>query len=136
MRTIASLILVSVLPGCSFVLVRGGPSPPVDPNKDFECTTSPVAPAVDVALAVLSGGGGAVALATAPHSPCSDYSCIGGDAVKGLGVAGLVVGAVYLASGVYGFVKTTGCKESLAAQRACLDGNRSMCVRLGQAPNN
>lgn len=136
MGRLALLILGSVLPACSFMLVKGAPSAPVDPDSRFECTTSSAAPAVDVALAAVSAGGGAALIATAPHSPCSDYSCVGGDAVKGLGIAGVVAGALYLASGVYGFVKTSGCREAVAAQRACLDGNTNMCDRLKRGTSN
>jgi hypothetical protein len=134
-RAIAPLVFVSLLSGCSFVLVKGRPSAPVDPNGNFDCTTSQAAPVVDIALGLLSAGSGAVALANVPSSPCSDYSCVGGDVVKGFGIAALAVGAVYLASGVYGFVKTSGCRDAVAAQRACLDGDRNTCNRLTQAPN-
>jgi hypothetical protein len=136
MRRLGPLLLMSALPACSFALIKGRPSPPVDPNSRLECTASRAAPAVDVALAVLSAGGGALALATAPPSTCTDYSCVGADSVKGLGVAGLVVGAVYAASAVYGFVKTSGCRDALAAQRACLTGDTAICASSMQAPDN
>jgi hypothetical protein len=131
MRTGALLIFVAVLvPGCSFVLVKGEPSPPIDPTTSIDCTTSQAAPVADVILGVLSAGGGVLALATAPQSPCRDYSCLGGDALKRLGIAGVVVGGAYLASAVYGFTQTNGCKEGLECQRACLAGDRNVCDRL------
>jgi len=130
------LLLLSALPACSFALVKGRPSPPVDPNSRFECTASAALPAVDVALAVLTAGGGALALATTPQSPCSDYSCIAADTVKPIGIAGLVVGAVYAASAAYGFVKTSGCRDALVAQPACLAGDAGICASLMRVPDN
>ncbi len=121
--------------GCSFFLVDGRPSPPLDQNRHVECTTSQAAPAVDVALGALSAGFGTVTLATLPKSPCSDFSCIGADAIKGVGIGALVVGAIYLASGTYGFIKTNACKNALAAQRACADGDKEMCDRLTPTAN-
>jgi hypothetical protein len=83
MRSIAPLILGSFLSGCSLFLVDGRPSPPLDPNRHFDCTTSQAAPAVDVALGALFAGLGTATLATLPKSPCNDFSCIGGDVAKG-----------------------------------------------------
>jgi hypothetical protein len=136
MRAIAPLILASVLSGCSLFLVEGRPSLPLDPNRHFDCTTSQAAPAVDVALGALSAGLGTVTLATLPKSPCSDFSCIGADALKGFGIGALVVGALYLGSAASGFVRTSGCRDALAAQRACLDGDKNMCERLTRAAND
>lgn len=136
MRRLGPMLLMSALPACSFALVKGRPSPPVDPDSRFECTASPALPAVDVALAVLSAGGGALALATAPQSPCSDYSCIAADTAKPVGIAGLVVGAVFAASAAYGFVKTSGCRGAVAAQQACRAGDTGICASLMQVRDN
>ena len=57
------------------------------------------------------------------------------DGIKGVGIGALVVGAIYLASGTYGFVKTNACKNALAAQRACADGDKEMCDRLTPTAN-
>jgi hypothetical protein len=93
---------------------------------NLNCTSTNVAPTVELVAGAGSAVLGVAAIGEASKS-CSGFECIGNDAAKRVAVGAIVVGAVYLASSVYGFSKTSGCREAISWQRACFDGNKYNC---------
>src|SRR5205823_1255722 len=101
MKRVAIALLVS---GCSFVFVQGPPAN-YQHMEDFHCTSSEVAPMLDVVFAGL-------------HA--LDLSLVGSNqfrlddstksAVIGIDLALI---AVHVASAIYGFVKTSDCQEAM-----------------------
>jgi hypothetical protein len=99
--------LLALLPtGCSFAFVDGPPTT----HKQlpyFECTSSNVLPTVDAVLGVIYGVAAVGTLADGATSSSSSYSDNKGDAI----LAGAAA-AVLVASGIYGYQKTSSCREA------------------------
>jgi hypothetical protein len=101
--------------GCSFAFVDGPPTT----HKQlpyFECTSSNVLPTVDAVLGGIYGIAAVGTLVDAASSSSSSYSDNKGDAI----LAGAAA-AVLLASGIYGYQKTSSCREA----------KEQLMVRLG-----
>ncbi len=139
-------LLLVMAPGCSFVFVRGAPSePPMDPvpTARLECTESAVAPAVDTVLGVMSAVGAMIGIAgyaqgcDPPPKPgqweilgrCWDRNMSGGIALAA-GIPALVL----LGSAVYGYVKTSRCRQVNAAIVACQSADLDACQWLSPPP--
>jgi hypothetical protein len=113
---VAALALLPA--GCSFAFVDGPPTI----HKQlpyFECTSSNVLPTVDTALGVIYGLAAVGTLVDGASSSSSSYSDNKGDAMLA-GAAGLVL----VASGIYGYQKTSSCREA----------KEQLMVRLGNGP--
>lgn len=98
--------------GCSVLFVQSPPSDARDLplSEEVECSTSKVAPVIDVALATTQVVGTAYALSR------SDYSApISKEADVALGI-GLT--AAYAASAIHGFSATGECIDARAERRA------------------
>ena len=105
--------------GCSFITVRG---PPRDrpPGAVPDCTTAPVAPAVDLALTGLALFGALVAHQRLDEPeggefPNNDFLRM----QRTFSILGVVLEG---ASTVYGAVKITQCRSELAARRTMSPG--------------
>ncbi len=125
-----AVALLALSSGCSFVFVRGAPQPAArEPAVD--CTRSVAAPTVDLMLSGMSVTTGVIGLATskpscAPHDWCFDFS----GASRAAGAALVTAGAVELASSIYGYAATRGCRDTQDAQQACRAGDDRACSRL------
>ncbi len=111
--------LTVTAPGCSLLVVRPPPSDPVAP-EELNCTSSTVAPNVDVAGTVLGAGVailGLISAASVSRQPCRsgewcfDFSDMERGLDYGAAAAGAILGGVYLVSAVYGHKKTARCRE-------------------------
>jgi len=104
MLTWSCLALLST--GCSFIFVRPPPSGH-EQLAYFDCTSSDAAPATDVTNAVVDG-----LLVIAASADNSD----GGedDSQTGFATGVGIVGAVYAASAIYGFIMTSRCEDAKA----------------------
>jgi len=114
--------LLAVLPaGCSFAFVDGPPTT----HKQlpyFECTSSNVLPTVDAVTAGLFGISAVGALVSASQSSSDSYSSNSSD--KGDAVLFGALAAVVGASAIYGYQKSSTCREA----------KEQLMVRLGNGP--
>ncbi|MEO8179314.1 MAG: hypothetical protein ABI895_10815 [Deltaproteobacteria bacterium] len=109
MLAVSCFSLLSI--GCSFIFVR---PPPTEHEQlpYFDCVSSDAAPATDVTNAVVDG---LLAIAASLDNPDTSEDERQPDFAAGVGI----VGAVYAASAIYGFIMTSKCegaKERLAAR--------------------
>jgi hypothetical protein len=110
-RAVAPLALCTVLlsvsgSGCSFVFVDGPPTM----HKQlpyFECTSSNALPTVDLVLGAVIGIGAGAELAASSGSTYSSGNNTG--AAVAIGEA-----ALFAASAIYGYQKTSSCREAKA----------------------
>jgi len=110
--------VLALFPGCSFAFVDGPPTT----HKQlpyFECTSSNVLPTVDAALGVIYGVAGVGMLVDGASSSGSYQDNNKSDAI----LAGAAA-AVLVASGIYGYQKTSSCREA----------KEQLMVRLGNGP--
>jgi hypothetical protein len=111
MRTVVGLVVVCLSMGCSFIFVR---PPPTDHQQlaYFDCVSSDAAPAVDVTNAVVEGLLAGIASVDNPDTYENERN-------PGLAAGFGIVGVVYAASAVYGFVNTSKCEgaKALLAER-------------------
>jgi hypothetical protein len=115
---VRSLIWLA-LASCSFATVNG-PAPP--PQAAGDCTTSHIAPGLDVAGTVVGALGTAVGVAflasvkgcEASHPPGYNNESCGAAAGFGVivGVPSLIAAVVYGASAVYGFRRVGACRQA------------------------
>lgn len=92
--------------GCSFIFVR---PPPTEHEQlaYFDCVSSDAAPATDVTNAV---GDGLLALVSSVDNP----NTVEDERRPGFALGIGIVGAVYAASAIYGFVNTAKCDHAKA----------------------
>ena len=109
--------LLTITAACSFIGVRGPLSGPIEPKPPLDCTTSRVAPALDVALPL----GFLIAV---PKSASNEGSA------KALAILTVVVAGVGIGSAVYGFTKTGQCDALVDWQERCLGGDAASCNAL------
>jgi hypothetical protein len=121
--------------GCSFMFVQGPRSPPV--GQESDCTRSDVMPAIDLAIGVGSVMLGVSGLSESkPRCDrnndffCPDFSA----AAHVMGAIFLGVGALAVASSIYGFEKTHACRSIEDTQRLCREGSAEACARLVSRP--
>jgi hypothetical protein len=108
MRTAAGLLGAWLSMGCSFIFVRPPPSGH-EKLAYFDCESGDAAPAVDVTNAVVDGLFAGVAAANPDNT----------EGEAGVAATLGIVGAVYAASAIYGFVVTSKCEgaKALLAER-------------------
>src|SRR5262245_34321011 len=111
--------LLALLPtGCSFAFVDG---PPTTHRQlpYFECTSSNVLPTVDAVIGGIYGiaAVGALVQTSSSSSPYSDNN-------KSDAILAGAAGAVLVASAIYGYQKTSSCREA----------KEQLMVRLGSQP--
>ncbi len=109
----AALLLALAVSGCSFIFVRGPPSDRPQ-SAAVDCTSSVVAPVLDLIWAGLNGTGAVQAMATDQAAWDANTTTSRG-AVIGVGLAWLVISG---ASAIYGFKTTDACRQAVAAQTA------------------
>jgi len=97
--------------GCSFIFVRGPPSDRPQYGA-IDCTSSVVAPVLDLVWAGLNGTGALQAASTSQATWDANTTTSRG-AVIGIGLTWLVVSGV---SAIYGFKTTEACRRAVAAQ--------------------
>jgi hypothetical protein len=102
-RLCAFLVALTPLPGCSFAFVHG-PPPGHEQLTAFDCSTSNALPVLDALWAGLSAAETVAAATGSPEfkSPKTESFIYAGEA------------AVAAASAVYGFRKTSECREAQA----------------------
>lgn len=104
----AVVALALTVPSCSFVLVKA--PKPSDPSH--RCSTSNAAPVADLGITLGSVGLGLLVY-YAPESKCNGTlgECIGRGLGKAFAPIGAALGAAaYLASAIYGFIRTSQCR--------------------------
>jgi hypothetical protein len=122
-----SLALLAVgASGCSFVFVRGPPDRPIAPDAKLECSTSRLAPGADL----VAGLGSFVLAGIVRNIPPRTHPNI--NPVEGAEIAPVFVGlgVVWVASSLFGFVKSNSCLDVMQAQRACFAGRAEACRLL------
>lgn len=120
-RSVAAGLSISVATGCSWIGVTPPPES-VSEREPLPCTESNAAPIADTTGAVLGAGVAVlgVGLLADAQAPCTDAFCgVGRSAEQGAGGiaigAGVLFGALYLASSSYGFSNTSRCRELAAS---------------------
>jgi len=114
--------------GCSFLFVR----PPPSQHEDlayFDCVSSDAAPAVDVVNALTDG---VLAIAASVDNPNTDDK----ESRPGVAVGVGIVGAVYAASAIYGFVTTSNCESAKEGLRERVLKTRAERDQLLQAQSH
>jgi hypothetical protein len=104
--TVGALLLGAALagvPGCSFLLVRG-PSAGDQRTAPVSCTRSNAVPIVDAALGATAIAVGAQLLAAGTSGWTGAYGVVGGGM--------LAEGAVFAASAIVGFHRTSRCRAA------------------------
>jgi hypothetical protein len=130
---LASLSLCTLLAlaasGCSFAFVRGPPDRPIALDAKLECSTSRSAPVADLA----AGIGSFVLAGVLQNLPQRSPPNI--NPVEGSEIAPVFVGlgVVWVASSLFGFVKSNSCLDAMKAQRACFAGQAEACRLLQEA---
>jgi hypothetical protein len=109
---LAAFLLALGISGCSFIFVRGPPSERPQSGA-VDCTSSVVAPVLDLIWAGLNGTGAVQAIST-DQATWNRQTTTSRDAVIGIGLTWLVVSG---ASAIYGFKTTDACRQAVAASR-------------------
>lgn len=144
------MLIAATTPGCSLIFTKG-PQPELHPPP--ECTASVAAPVTDTVLATLSvallGLGVAGVVDSNSTRPCTPNSslCSFGNGTEstfswGAVVAGAALGALFTASAVVGYQRTSACRASrepnalLQQPRAALlrASPVEACVPVSDAP--
>jgi hypothetical protein len=110
--------------GCSFIFVRPPPSEH-EQLPYFDCVSSDAAPATDVTNAVVDG---LLAIAASVDDRDTSADERQPDFAAGVGI----VGAIYAASAIYGFIMTSKCdsaKERLAARVHAIRAERDTLLK-------
>lgn len=105
------MVLAICVCGCSFVFVRG-PSSDRPRGAAVDCTSSVVAPVLDLIWAGLNGAGAVNALATDDATWNRNVSTPRSTVIG----VGLFWVALSGASAIYGFKTTDACRQAVAAQ--------------------
>jgi len=142
----ALLLGVTLLPGCSWSLVKKAPSSLDDasgPNTAAAATSGPCTRAKGLPIAdtvtagALAGTAASFMLvaATAP-SECSFGTCTEPNrgAIVGVGVASLAAAALFAGSAMYGYSEVNRCREYTYRQGPCIVGNEPSCARVTVMP--
>jgi hypothetical protein len=107
---IAAALALSV--GCSWIAMKGPPEGPVSAGRPPACTSSRLAPVIDLLSAPMAGFlVGIVAWAAAGGDVLGESD--GGAAPTGL-AAGMITGGVLVAASISGFGKARGCRKAVA----------------------
>jgi len=117
MAMLLAVSLVATTSGCSLLFVNGPPPEGISAARG--CTTSNVAPVLDMGAAALWG------IATVAGE------VVDGDETATRATAGVIT-AIYGTSGIVGFGKTSRCREAireLASERAIRDHLRNLAER-------
>lgn len=129
---LAALLLCTA--GCSLVAVRHPPPGPLAADPAADCTTSRVAPVLDVAGGVLftSLAAFGVGLTTCSHDPHEFLDLCPSNKA---GPVAFMVGTAATAgllfwSAADGFKNTAKCREVLRQQQACIGGDAASCNAL------
>jgi hypothetical protein len=106
MRTVVGLVGACLSMGCSLIFVR---PPPTDHQQlaYFDCVSSDAAPAVDVTNAIVDGLLAGIASVDNPDTYENERN-------PTLAASFGIIGVVYAASAVYGFVNTSKCESAKA----------------------
>jgi hypothetical protein len=100
------LPISSTLSGCSWIFVQPI-APRYERSERLDCTTNRAAPVIDTILTVTN-------LASAAYVAGQDNVTNKGTSVT----LGLLVGAMWLSSAIYGYSKTSECEDALAEDEA------------------
>jgi hypothetical protein len=100
------LPISSALSGCSWIFVQPI-APRYERSERLDCTTNRAAPVIDTILTVTN-------LASAAYVAGQDNVTNKGTAVT----LGLLVGAMWFSSAIYGYSKTSECEDALAEDEA------------------
>jgi hypothetical protein len=111
----AGTMLVFATSACSFITLRRPPAADIERPANVECTESVAAPVVDTAIALTYVALGMFVLAKGGTGCCSGPECFGG-CPSGMAVGGLIGGAIFGASAVYGFTMTNRCRGIVRPQ--------------------
>ena len=103
---VAAVLLVS---GCSFLVVRG-PRADRPANLPPSCTELPIAPVVDAGLMVLAAVGAITAHQRLDTNEGSEFP--NNDFLRMQRTFSIIGVVLELASGTYGFIKTTQCRRA------------------------
>jgi hypothetical protein len=127
---VAALLLTS---GCSFLSVRKAPPLPLrSPPQQVSCTSSRVAPAVDLTLGVVASLISVPLLGARDSCPPNEFCIdVATPIFQLIGAGFLTLGVVDLLSSGYGFVQTGDCAKIVDWVQACNAGNQEACSRLG-----
>ncbi len=122
---VAAMAMSSAQSGCSFLMVKGPPSPD-EPIQDwaeegFACTEVNTAPRADVVLAAIGGGINFVALGTATGTPPPNQTAQQRqDSETRWAImfwSGLAIAGVATVSALWGFRNTRKCREYVESPR-------------------
>ncbi|HEY6909096.1 MAG TPA: hypothetical protein VI356_06990 [Myxococcales bacterium] len=120
--------------GCSFMAVRRPPPGPLAADPAADCTTSRIAPALDVAGGVLftSLAAFGLGLTTCSHDPHEFLDlCPSNKAGPVAFTVGMAASAGLLFwSAADGFKNTGRCREVLRRQQGCIGGDAASCDAL------
>jgi hypothetical protein len=117
--TVAAMAMSCTQLGCSFLLVKGPPSPdePVRYSEEggFACTEVNVAPKADIVLAAIGGGINFLALGTATGTPPANQTAQQQQDSQTRFVtmfwSGLAIAGLGTVSALWGFHTTRKCRE-------------------------
>ena len=123
--TVAAMAMSSTQLGCSFLMVKGPPSPdepPPDSAEDgFSCTEVNTAPRADVVLAAIGGGINLVALGTATGTPPANQTAQQRQDSETRWAtmfwSGLAIAGVATVSALWGFRNTRKCRDYVESPR-------------------
>jgi len=126
-RRFASASAVALLlgqSGCSLVFLKAPPEPLGDPRLPPDCSTSRVAPVLDILCAVV--GFTYLGAAVAMYGEM-DPSGEGTYPYIGMGVAGAALGSLCAYSASEGSTRAARCRDLVALQRRCAAGEVAAC---------
>jgi hypothetical protein len=127
--------------GCSWIGMTRPPEPPVEPSPPVTCTTSRLAPSLDLAGAVIFGVPGVITSVYGIAAPvCSGWCLLepqsGADKAAiisvGLVMTGIAVAQAFAAADGYG--SAARCEEVKAWQLGCVSGVEPSCAALRKLP--
>jgi len=117
LRVIGLLVATSVLSSCSFAFVRG-PGPVEQRSDPVECTSSSVAPLLDLAWV-----GYALAATSAEKN-------------GGIGAEDIALSSIWVGSAAYGFVTMARCQSAKGAAARASDAAREAHELLLETPSH
>ncbi len=133
-RRVLAVLLVAVLPGCSWIFVHKAPEEPIPRSPPLVCTSSAASPILDtVGTAILGATGVATTIVAASAKTTTGMLAVTSEQKTAgvlVGVA-LMGGATALGfSAAYGYDRTSECRGLKEAQLACVSGTEGACKAL------
>jgi hypothetical protein len=124
-------IVIAFTTGCSFIFMDRPREPVAVPNYPIECTSSRVAPALDVVGTTYFVVNSIVILSRPDCGSAGlGESCIDGGVKAGATLLSTALAATFVASAVSGFKSAARCEKVKDLNAQCITGSAAACRQL------